>query len=303
MSASELPELLVVVGPTASGKSELALRLASRRHAEIVSADSVQVYRHFDIGTGKPSAAERAAVRHHLLDVVEPAETLDAARWAELADAALLDIWARGRTPIVCGGTFLWTRALLYGLAPAPPASPELRAEYARVAESEGRAALHARLAEVDPERATALAPNDFVRVSRALEVHALTGVTMSHWQIEHGFRTPRFRSTLIGVRRSREELDDLIRRRVEHMFAAGWLEEVRALMARGYGETRAMGSVGYKQIYGALSGGSALEHDALVTSIVRATRIFARRQRTWLREEPVRYVDIDGRELEAERR
>ncbi len=299
MSARDLPELLVVVGPTASGKSELALALAARRKGEIISADSVQVYRHFDIGTGKPSAAERAAVPHHLLDVVEPEQELDAARWAALADAAINDVLARGRVPIMCGGTFLWTRALLYGLAPAPPASPALRAEHQRIANEEGRAALHARLALVDPERAAALAPNDFVRVSRALEVHALTGVTMSRWQAEHGFRTPRYRATLLGVRRERDELDQRIRARVQQMFAAGWLDEVRDLLARGYGSTRAMGSVGYKQIHEALASGRPFDELELAASITRVTRIFARRQRTWLRDEAVRYVDAAGDELD----
>lgn len=299
MTAADLPELLVIVGPTASGKSELALSLAARKNGEVVSADSVQVYRYFDIGTGKPSPEERAAAPHHLIDIAEPDETLDAARWAELADATIRDIIARRRTPIVCGGTFLWTRALLYGLAPAPPASAELRAEHQRFVAEQGRAALHARLLTVDPERAAALAPNDFVRVSRALEVHQLTGVTMSRWQAEHGFRTPRYRATLLGVRRAREELDARIQRRIEQMFAAGWLDEVRALLARGYATTRAMGSVGYKQIHDALATSGPISVPELTQSIVRTTRIFARRQRTWLREEPVRYVDPAGKELE----
>src|SRR5690606_4183170 len=143
-------------------------------------------------GTGKPSASERARVPHHLIDVAEPDATLDAASWAELAEAAIADIRARGRRPIVCGGTFLWVRALLFGLAPAPPGDPEIRARHAALAASAGRAALHAELARVDAESAARLAPNDFVRVSRALEVYELTGIPLSRFQAEHGFRTPR---------------------------------------------------------------------------------------------------------------
>jgi tRNA dimethylallyltransferase len=294
-----LPPLLVIVGPTASGKTELALELCQRLGGEIVSADSVQVYRYFDRGTGKPSPEERARAAHHLLDIVEPTEAMDAARFAELAAASVADISARGKQPIVCGGTFLWVRALIYGLASAPPASAALRLEHQELAAREGRARLHGDLAAVDPEAAARLSPNDLVRVSRALEVHTLTGVPQSRWHAEHGFRTPRFRARLIGVRRSREELDHRIRARTLGMLEAGWVQEVKALIARGFGETRAMGSVGYKQIRDALASETAVDQAELADSIVRATRVFARRQRTWLREEPVEYIDAAGRELE----
>jgi tRNA dimethylallyltransferase len=296
-----LPPLLVIVGPTASGKTELALELCQRVGGEIVSADSVQVYRHFDKGTGKPSPEERARAAHHLLDIVEPNEAMDAGRWAELASTTITELAARGKQPIVCGGTFLWVRALVYGLAPAPPASAELRLQHQELAAREGRARLHRDLAAVDPEAAARLAPNDLVRVSRALEVHALTGVPISRWQAEHGFRTPRFQARLLGVKRTREELDQRIRARVEQMLRSGWVEEVRALIAQGFGETRAMGSVGYKQIQSALASDAALDATALTDAITRATRVFARRQRTWLREEPVEYVDPRGRDVKLE--
>lgn len=289
------PELLVVVGPTASGKTALAIELAERHGGEILSADSVQVYRHFDIGTGKPSAAELARAPQHLLDLVEPDQTLDAARWAELADAEIRAILARGKRPIVCGGSFLWVRALLYGLAPAPPASEAIRARHRAIAAgAEGRAQLHARLAEVDPRSAARLAANDFVRVSRALEVFELSGVTLSDWHAGHGFREPRFRARLLGVRCARDELDRKIRERALRMLAAGWVDEVRALIARGYGSSRAMGSVGYKQIKAALELGPEPDVAELLESIVRATRVFARRQRTWIRDEPVTYVEAN---------
>ncbi len=292
MSTSEAPPLLVVVGPTASGKTALAVRLAAERGGEIVSADSVQVYRHFDIGSGKPSADERARAVHHLLDVLDPNDPIDAAGWATLAARTIDDIRARGREPIVCGGTFLWVRALLFGLAGAPPADAAIRARHRARAEAEGRPALHAELARLDPESAARLAPNDLVRVSRALEVHELTGVPLSRWQAEHGFRSPRYTARLVGVRREREELDRRIEARVRAMLAAGLIDEVRALTAAGYGSSRAMGAVGYKQVSLALAADVPTDTDALALSIVRATRIFARRQRTWLRDEPVEWLE-----------
>jgi tRNA dimethylallyltransferase len=288
----DTPPLVVVVGPTASGKTQLAVALAERLGGEVVSADSVQIYRHFDVGTGKPTLDERARVPHHLIDVLEPLEPMDAGRWAERAERALADIHARGRMPIVCGGTFLWVRALLYGLVEAPPADPAVRERHRVLAESEGRPALHARLAEVDAESARRLAPNDFVRVSRALEVHELTGMPLSAIQERHGFRSARHRARLVGLRRTPAELDERIARRVRAMLDQGFVEEVERLVGRGFGEARAMGSVGYRQIREALAAGTASDRDALADSIRRATRVFVRRQRTWLRREPVEWLD-----------
>ena len=296
MTADE--RLLCVVGPTGSGKSALALRLAQDLGGEIISADSMQIYRGFDIGTGKPSAAEQALVPHHFVDVADPLENWDAAQWAELATAKVAEIRARGRLPIVCGGTFLWVRALVYGLAEAPRADEALRSRHRAWAESEGRAALHARLAEVDPECAARLNPNDFVRVSRALEVFELTGKTMSVVQAEHGFRNPRFQARLVGVTREREEQDALIARRVRGMLDAGWVREVEGLMARGYTEARVMQSVGYRQVLEAVNSGKPIDSDALADAIVRATRVFARRQRTWLRDQPVEWLPADATKL-----
>lgn len=283
--------LWVVVGPTASGKTSLAIELCEKYDGEIVSADSVQVYRHFEIGTGKPSSEERARARHHLVDIIEPSEPMDAARFAELAEQAIGEIRARGKRPIVCGGTFLWVRALLHGLVPAPPADAELRARHhARVAEV-GRAGLHEDLARIDREAAQRLAPNDFVRVSRALEVYELTGVRLSEWQAQHGFKTERHSARLFGVRREKDELDSRIRQRVQAMLAAGWLEEARELAARGFLDSRPFASVGYKQVARALQSGSPIDQTELELSIYRATRIFARRQRTWLRDQPVEWL------------
>jgi tRNA dimethylallyltransferase len=284
-------QLWVVVGPTASGKTELAIALCEQHDGEIVSADSVQVYRHFDIGSGKPSAAELARARQHLVDVIEPSEPMDAARFAELAELSIADIRARGKRPIVCGGTFLWVRALIHGLVPAPPADPEIRARHqARVVEV-GRAGLHADLLCVDAETARRLAPNDFVRVSRALEVHELTGVSMSRWQAAHGFKTKRHSARLLGVRREKAELEQRILARCQTMLKAGWVAEAEALLARGFGGTRPFASVGYKQIALAVQSGKPLDLAELELLIFRATRVFARRQRTWLRDQPIEWL------------
>lgn len=284
------PEAMLqcVVGPTASGKTALAIRLCEEQGGEIVSADSVQIYRGFDVGTGKPDAAERARAVHHLIDVVDPFEVWDAARWANEAALKVAEIRARGRVPIVCGGSFLWVRALIFGLAEAPPGDAAVRARHQALAEAEGRAALHRKLAEVDSESAARLAPNDFVRVSRALEVFELTGKPLSRFQQQHGFREPRFQARLIGVKRERSELDRRILVRVRNMLKNGWVEEVEQLFERGYAQARAMSSVGYRQIQEALLSKSLPAEAELADRIYRATRVFARRQRTWLRDEAV---------------
>lgn len=285
---------MCVVGPTASGKSALALRLAETLGGEIISADSMQIYRGFDIGTGKPSREEQQQVPHHLVDVADPLEYWDAARWAEEATRLVGEIRERGKLPIVCGGTFLWVRALVYGLADAPRADEELRARHREWAEREGRAALHARLAEVDPPSAARLAPNDFVRVSRALEVFELTGKPMSEVQAAHGFREQRFPARFVGVERERAEHDALIATRVRAMLEAGWVAEVQQLIERGYADARVMQSVGYRQVFDAVRAGKAPDAD----EIVRATRVFARRQRTWLRDQPVEWLPADATKL-----
>ena len=282
-------ELLVVVGPTASGKTELALRLCEELGGEVIGADSVQIYRHFDIGSGKPTAEELARAPHHLVGVVDPLEAIDAKVYADMADLALAEVRGRARVPIVCGGTFLWVKALVSGLAATPPADPEVRERHAALVAREGRPALHAALLAVDPDAAARLSPNDFVRVSRALEVYELTGRQQSSFHAEHGFRVPRHRARLLGVERPREELDERIRRRTEAWLAAGWIDEVKSLSDRGYAEARAMASVGYRQVRDHLRG--ELPRDELVDAIVRATRVFARRQRTWLRDQPVEWM------------
>lgn len=282
-------ELLVVVGPTASGKTDLAIELAEGFGGEVVGADSVQIYREFNIGSGKPTSAERARAPHHLVDLFDPLDVIDAQRYAELASEAIESIRSRGRVPIVCGGAFLWVKALVWGLAKLPAGSPEVRAAHEALVRQGGRAALHTRLAEVDPESAARLSPNDYVRVSRALEVYELSGKPQSAWHAEHSFRGVKHNARLIGVDRGREELDRRIEARTRAWLEEGFIDEVRSLIERGYRDARAMGSVGYKQVLDHLEG--RLPREELMPAIVRSTRVFVRRQRTWLRDQPVMYV------------
>lgn len=282
--------LVVVVGPTASGKSSLALRIAAACDGEIINADSVQVYQHFNVGSGKPSAAERAAIPHHLLDFRAPLEPLEASEFARLADAAIADIRARGKQPIVCGGTFLWVRALLFGLVPAPAADEATRNAHRALVERSGAVALHERLISIDPASAARLHPNDVIRVSRALEVYELSGQRLSELQDAHGFRTARYRARLVGVSLDPEDYETELRKRTRALFAAGFIDEVRQLLARGYGATRAMDSVGYRQIKEALERGP-IDAASLEQEVWRTTRVFARRQRTWLREQDVQWL------------
>lgn len=285
MSASAPPRLVVIVGPTGAGKTGLALDLAARVGGEIVSADSQQVYAGMDIGTGKATAAERAAVPHHLLDVARPDEEMTAARFVELADAAIADVTARGRAVIVCGGTGLYVRALLLGLFEGPPASPELRAELTAIAERDGTAALHAELARVDPASATRIDKNDAKRMIRALEVFRLTGETMTSHQARHDHRAlpARYPARLIGLAPEREALYAAIDARVDAMLAAGLEAEVAALRARGYlPPLRSQQAIGYAELHAVCDG----THDRAraIELIKRNSRHYARRQGSWYR-------------------
>src|SRR5437762_2732486 len=238
--------LVCIVGPTASGKSALALDLAERLGGEIVSADSRQVYRDLEIGTAKPTAAERARVRHHCLDLVAPGEAFDAARFRDVARAAIADIERRGRAALVVGGTGLYVRALLGGLCPAPPRAPALRATLAQ----EDAPALHRRLGVLDPVAAARIAPADARRIVRALEVALVSGVPLSRWQAEHRLAEPAYDALVIGLARPTAELDARIAARARAMLEAGFLDEVRALGRRGLGAAApGLSAGGYREL------------------------------------------------------
>ncbi len=281
--------VLVAVGPTASGKTALAIELARRFDGEVIGADSVQVYRRFDLGSGKPTAEERAQAPHHLIDCADAREPLNAGTFAHLAREAIEAVKARGKVPVVCGGSYLWVKATLGGLIEAAGSSPEIRQRHEEEAKTHGRAALHARLLEVDPAMAAQIEPNNLVRVSRALEVFEMTGERMSELQARHRARPPLYRSRLLGLRWPREELARRVAARSARWLADGWLDEVRGLRDDGYAATRAMGSVGYRQVLDHLEG--RLDRELLDEAINQATRVFIRRQMTWLRDEPVAWL------------
>jgi tRNA dimethylallyltransferase len=275
---------IAVLGPTAAGKSALGLALAERLDGEIVTCDSQQVYLGMDIGTAKPTRQERRRVPHHGLDLCHPDEPFHAARWAALARAAIKSIAARGRLPIVVGGTGLYYRALTTGLFEAPPPDPALRARHREICDRDGLEVLRARLTAVDPEAAAGIAPRDFVRISRALEVYEQTGVAIT--TLRRQAAPPRdLQSTVLLLDPPLAESRARITARVDAMMAAGFVEEVRALHAAGYGPTcRPLQALGYKQL-GAVLAGTMSIADA-VAETVRATFAYARRQRTWFKKE-----------------
>jgi tRNA dimethylallyltransferase len=283
---------LVLTGPTGSGKSRLALDLAGRLGAEIVSMDSMALYRGMDVGTAKPSADERRRVPHHLIDVLEPWESASVAWWLGRAAACCRDVLARGRRPLFVGGTPLYLKALLLGLFEGPPADAALRGRLAEEAGRLGRQALHDRLARVDPAGAARLHPNDLRRVIRALEVWELTGRPISAWQTQ--WTTPSGGGgagaeegpRVLWLDRPREVLYRRIDERVGRMIDAGLVEEVRALRRLGRPLSReAAQALGYKEMFAYLDGRAGLEET--VRLIQTRSRRFAKRQLTWFRHLP----------------
>ena len=282
------PRALILTGPTGSGKSAWAMRLAAELPIEIISVDSAQVYRGLDIGTAKPTAAERSQVPHHLLDLRDPAERYSAGEFVVDATRKLREIHARGRLPVLVGGTMLYLRALLRGIAPLPSASPELRARIDAEARERGWPALHAELQAVDARAAARIHPNDPQRIQRALEVYRLTGRGISEWQAN----TP---APLAGVHwmrfalipGDRAGLAQRLASRFDAMLAAGFVDEVRILYRRGdlHAELPAIRAVGYRQLWDFCAGSCDLARATQLA--VTATAQLAKRQLTWLRSEP----------------
>lgn len=273
-----------LLGPTASGKSRLALELAARLPLEIVSLDSAQVYRGMDIGTAKPSSGERARVTHHLIDLVTPEQAYSAGRFHNDALRAVQDILARGRIPLLVGGTMLYYRALVSGLDALPTADPAMRAAIDAEAARLGWAALHAELARVDPKAAQRIAPGDAQRIQRALEVWRLSGRTLSSFQTGSGSELPFRLVSFSIVPRDRALLHRRIQERFDAMLEAGLIDEVRSLRRRYClsVDLPSMRCVGYRQVWGHLEG----EYDRAVMreKAIAATRQLAKRQMTWLR-------------------
>lgn len=288
MSAAALAPpfpLVVVVGPTASGKSTLALRLAEEFRGEIVSCDSVAVYRGLEIGTAKPTVADRALVPHHLIDVADPGEAFTAGDWSRLAREAIAGISGRGRLPIIAGGTGLYLRALLDGLFPAPPVAPELRARLRQRGAVRGAAALHRLLRRLDPRSAAAIHANDLPKLVRALEV-TLTSRTPISRQWEGG-REPLVGYSILrlGLAPARNELYRRINARATAMFDGGLLEETELLTERYGRDCRPLSSLGYAEAAAVLRGD--LTRDAALAAARQGHRNYAKRQGTWFRREP----------------
>ena len=283
-----MSELLVVTGPTATGKTALAVQIALRTGGEVISADSMQIYRRMDIGTAKPTAEEMHGVPHHMLDVAEPGENFSAARYAEMASACVDDILARGRLPIVAGGTGLYIEGLLRGTEyAAAPADSALRSRLEEEYDTMGGAAFRDRLRQVDPERAQILAERDKKRLVRAWEIYCLTGRTITEHDRESRQRAPRYTAlTYVLDYEDRQQLYDRIDRRAAKMFELGLVDEVRALMdANVPMDGTAMQAIGYKQTVDYLRGECTLQQ--AVELVQLRSRQYAKRQLTWLRRDP----------------
>ena len=291
------PPLLVIVGPTGVGKTAVAARLAAALPLEAVNADSRQVYRGMDIGTGKPTVDERAILPHHLIDVVNPDERYHAARFRVEALRALVEIRARGRLPVVVGGTGLYVRSLLKGLEPAPPADPALRGELERYARAHGAGALHGRLAALDPEAAQRLHPNDRVRIVRAIEILTRHGTRDPGAEAIADWRrgVTAWHLLMVGLRQSREALRRRLAERARGMVARGMMEEVRRLLEAGYDESLpAMGGIGYGQFAAVVRG--RLTGEEALRLMIRDTVRYAKRQMTWFARDPeICWIDVDA--------
>lgn len=286
MSSNQAVKILVICGPTASGKSDLALRLAHAVDAEIVNADSMQIYRGLDIGTAKPSPGQRAEIRHHLIDVADPDQSFSAADYSAAADVAIRDIVLRGKRVVVVGGTGLYIRALVSGLVDSPSGAGEIRQSLQDEAGRIGNSAMLERLRQVDPELAAGLHPNNLVRIIRALEVYRLTGIPLSRYQKEHAFATRRYNTLQFAISVDRELLYKRIDERVDRMLATGLLKEVDSLLAAGFGrDLKSMRSIGYKEAAAHLHG--ELSSEETIRLIKRDTRHYAKRQLTWFKSDP----------------
>lgn len=277
---------VVIAGPTASGKTALAIELARVFDGEIISADSMQVYKHMDIGAGKPSKEQRAAMAHHLVDIVEPDEDYTAADFMRDADRAINDIHERGKRVFVAGGTGLYIRALLHGIIEGPAGDKALREVLIGEAAERGSGWLHERLKSLDPEAAASIHPNNLRRALRALEVTLLSKRPSSELKREHAFLENRYDALLIGLKMDRQALYAAIDERVDGMLAKGLVHETKSLVDAGYSTSlKPMNGLGYKEVTGFLTGEYPLAE--AVRLIKRNTRRYAKRQITWFNKEP----------------
>jgi tRNA dimethylallyltransferase len=277
------PNVIVICGPTALGKTSIAIDLARTFNGEIVGADSMQIYRNMNIGTAKPTPYEQSRVPHHMIDIVDPDEPFDARRFAIMAHEKIMDLHARRVTPFVIGGTGLYIKALLHGLFEAMPADRDVRARLKQEAEIHGTGFLHKRLSQQDSATAKRIHPNDTYRILRALEVYELTGKPITELQSEHRFTDKPFRVVKIGLHIDRDIIYDRINHRVDAMIDSGLVDEVKGLLGMGYSaDLKSMQSIGYRHMVDFIEGHSSWE-EALRT-LKRDTRRYAKRQLTWFK-------------------
>ena len=296
-----MTRVIFILGCTGSGKAAVGRRIARRTGGQIVSVDSMKVYRRMDIGTAKPSPAERAEAPHHCIDIAEPAEAFSVGRYLEHADRAIAAIAAAGDTVLAVGGTALYLKALSEGLFEGPGADPEVRRRLDARAEAEGLAALHADLARVDPDAARRIHPNDHKRIVRALEVYELAGEPISALQRQWDAQRTRYDGVFIGLRRSKDDASQRINARVKRMIAAGLADEVASLLGEpGWADAPAAAALGYAEMIRHLRG--EIDLDEATEQIKINTRRFAKHQRTWFRQfRATRWIDVaPGATVEA---
>ncbi|MCP4203806.1 MAG: tRNA (adenosine(37)-N6)-dimethylallyltransferase MiaA [bacterium] len=297
-----MDELLVILGPTATGKSGLGMRLSRHLDGEIVNADALQVYRELDIGTDKPTTEERELVPHHLIDLKAPEERFSAGEFARAARAVISEVSSRGKSAILVGGSGLYLRALLEGINEIPEVPARVRSGLRQRLEVEGLAELRSELRRIDPITEARLASGDTQRVLRALEVAEATGTPLSAWLARELPKRPKIDARKVGLTLPRALLYDRIRSRVESMLDAGWVHEVESLLDRGYsGEEPAFQAIGYRQLVQHLRGGVSLGE--AMEDTIRSTRRYAKRQLTWFRKDPaVAWFDAsDPKRLDRE--
>jgi len=280
------PKVVIICGPTATGKTSTAIELAGIVGGEIIGADSMQVYRYMDIGTAKPTADEQACVPHHMIDIVDPEEHFDAKKYAKMAHEIIMELFAQGITPLIVGGTGLYIKVLIHGLFEVDPADHNIRRRLKKQAEARGTDFLHKRLSRCDPDTAAKLHPHDTYRIIRALEIYELTGETISDHHRTHRFQDRPFRVLKIGLDLDRDLLYDRINLRVDAMIEAGLIDEVKGLLGKGYSPNlKSMQSIGYRHMVDLIE--NRLSIDEALRTLRRDTRRYAKRQLTWFNADP----------------
>lgn len=299
MTSTSTQPIIVLVGPTAVGKSRYAVKLAQFLETDVLAADSRQVYRGMDIATDKPTTTEQEGISHRLIDLVDPDERFNAGDYRRHALDAITRLHGEGRIPLIVGGTGLYVRVLLRGLCEAPPADWVLRRDLEAQISRRGPSSLHAELLRLDPEAASQVHPHDTVKIIRALEVYRLTGCSLTALHREHAIAPRPFRALVLGLTMNRDSLYRRIEQRVDRHLARGLVQETQRLLGQGYERSlSAMKGLGYRQIAGFLEG--EYSYEEAVRILKRDTRHFAKRQMTWFRREPeIRWVGIGEHDLE----